>query len=125
VVLQILDAGREPVAQQMAKTEHMIRRASGVGVVLDDTQIGLVGVMVQTVEHARRFAHRCRNEPRVERSIMAGHVRAENRAGVDAVFGIDGTAHARTASGFETLAAGLSESERDALTGLLGIPGDA
>ena len=76
----------------------MISRAGGVGVVLDDAQIGLVSVMVQTIEHVGRFAHRCRNDPRVNRSIMAGHVRVENSAGVDAVFGVDGTAGSRAAS---------------------------
>jgi hypothetical protein len=45
-VLQILDPGQEPVAQQMAEAKHVICRAGGVGVVLDDAQIGLVGMMV-------------------------------------------------------------------------------
>jgi hypothetical protein len=71
--------------------------------VLDDAQIGLVGVMVQAVEHVRRFAHRRRNDPRVERSVMAGHMRVEHRTGVDAVFGVDGPARARATSGPEIL----------------------
>ena len=96
-VLQILDPGREPVAQQMAEAKHVIRRAGGVGVVLDDAQIGLVGMMVQAVEHVRRFAHRRRNDPRVERSVMAGHVRIEHRARVDAVFGVNGAARSGAA----------------------------
>jgi hypothetical protein len=102
-VLQILDPGREPVAQQVAEAEHVIRRTGGVCVVLDDAQIGLVGVMVQTVEHVRRFAHRRRNDPRVEWSVMAGHMRVEHRAGIDAVFGIDGPARTRATSGPEIL----------------------
>ena len=49
----------------------MICRSGCVGVVLNNAQIGLVGVMVQSVEHVRRFAH-CRwSDPRVERSVMA------------------------------------------------------
>ena len=102
-ILQILDPGREPVSQQMAKTEHVIRRSCGVGVVLGDAEIGLVRVMVQPVEHIGRFAHRRRNDTRVERSIMAGDVRVDDRAGVDAIFGIDGAARPRATSGPEIL----------------------
>ena len=80
------------------------RRPSGIGVVLDNTQIGLVGMMVQTVEHVRRFAHRRRNDPRVKRPIIAGHVGVEDRAGIDAIFGVDGTAALRAATGPEILA---------------------
>jgi hypothetical protein len=36
---------REPVAQQVAEAEYVIRRSDGVGVVLDDAQIGLVRVI--------------------------------------------------------------------------------
>lgn len=62
-ILPKRDPGREPVAQQMAEPEHVIRCTGGVGVVLDDAQIGLVGMMVQAVEHVGRFAHRRRNDP--------------------------------------------------------------
>ena len=68
----------------MAEAEHVIRRTGGVGVMLEDARIGLLSMMVQAVEHKGRFAHRCRNDPRIERSVMAGHVRIEHRAGVDA-----------------------------------------
>jgi hypothetical protein len=81
----------------------VIRRSGGVSVMLEDAQIGLVGMMVQAIEHVRRFTHRHRNDPRVGRPVMTGHVRIEHRAGVDAVFGIDGTARARTASDPEIL----------------------
>ena len=81
-VRQILDPGREPVAQQMAEAEILMSRAGGVGVMLDDAQIGLVSVMVQTIEHVGRFAHRCRNDPRVK-SVHNGRTRAcrEQRRG--------------------------------------------
>ena len=38
-----------------------------------------------------------------KRSVMAGYMRVEHRARVDAVFGVDGTARARAASGPEIL----------------------
>lgn len=38
-----------------------------------------------------RFAHRRRNDPRVERSIVAGHMGVEHCAGVDPLFRVDGT----------------------------------
>jgi hypothetical protein len=50
-VLQILDLGREAEAQEKAETEHMVCRAGGVGVVLGDTQVGLVRLVMQSVEN--------------------------------------------------------------------------
>jgi hypothetical protein len=47
----------------------VIRRSGGVGVMLEDAQIGLVGMMVQAIEHVRRFTHRRRNDPRVGRPV--------------------------------------------------------
>ena len=70
------------MAQQMAEAEHVIRRSDGVGVMLDDAQIGLVSVMVQAIEHLRRFAHYHRNDPSSERFVMTEHMRIEHRAWV-------------------------------------------
>ena len=47
----------------------MIRCPSGIGVVFGDAQICLVGMVVQPVEHIGGLAHRCRNDPRIERSV--------------------------------------------------------
>ena len=44
----------------------MIRCPSGIGVVLGDAQIGLVGMVVQPVEDVGGLAHRCRDDPRVK-----------------------------------------------------------
>ena len=58
---------------------------------------GLTGQVIEP--YVRRFAHRRRNDPCVERSVTAGHVRIEHCAGIDAVFGVDGPARARATSG--------------------------
>ena len=103
-VLQVLDPGREAEAQQMTEAEHMIGRAGGIGVVLGDAQVGLVRVMVQPVENVGRLAHRRRDHPGVERSVLAGHVSIEDHAGVDAVLGVDGAAGSGATAGAEILA---------------------
>ncbi len=70
----------------------MIRCSSGIGVMLGDAQIGLVGMVVQTVKDVGGLAHRCRDDPCIERPIAARHMGVEYGAGIDAVFRIDGAA---------------------------------
>ena len=82
----------------------MICRAGGVGVMLGDAQVGLVHVVVQPIEDIRRLAHRRGEHLRMERPILARHVGVKNRAGIDAVLGVDGAAGSRTAAGAEVLA---------------------
>lgn len=70
----------------MAKAEHMIGRPGRVGVVLGNPKVGLVDMVQQPVEHVRRFAHRRGNDPSMERTVTAGDVRVDHRAGVDAIY---------------------------------------
>ncbi len=64
----------------------MIGRPGRVGVVLGNPKVGLVDMVQQPVEHVRRFAHRRGNDPSMERTVTAGDVRVDHRAGVDAIY---------------------------------------
>src|SRR5271165_2265828 len=88
----------------MTETEHMVCRASGVGVMLGDTQVGLMRMMMQPVENVRRLAHRRGEHSRVKRVVSAGYVGVDDNAGIDAVFGVDGAAGSGAAAGAEVLA---------------------
>ena len=88
----------------MAETEHMVCRAGGVGVVFGDTQVGLVRLVMQSVENVWRLAHRRGNHSGVERALSAGHMGVEDNARIDAVPGIDGAAGSGATAGAEVLA---------------------
>ena len=82
----------------------MVCRASSVGVVLGDAQVGLMRLVMQAVENVWRLAH-CRGDHRrVERSVSAGHMGIEDNAGINAVLGVDRAAGSSASAGAEILA---------------------
>ena len=85
----------------MTKPKHVICCTGGIGVVLGDTQIGLVRMMMQPVENVRRLTHCCRDHSSVEWSVSAGHMRVEDNAGIDAVLCVDSATRSCTAAGAE------------------------
>ncbi len=73
----------------MAQAKDVVRRGGRVGIMLNDPQIGLMGVVVKAVENVRGLALRGGDNAGEERPEPAGHVGVEDAAGINAVFRVD------------------------------------
>jgi hypothetical protein len=72
--------GCEAVAEQGQQAGHLIGRASGVGVVFDDAQAGLM--LQKAVQDMRRLRRGRRDDLGLERPELVGDVGVERDAGL-------------------------------------------
>ncbi len=84
----------------------MIGRAGGVGIVLRDPQVGLVGVVVQAVQDVRRFALGGSDDLDPVWPVSSRDVGVEHRAGIDPVFRVHVAPAAGAAAGTKILSVG-------------------
>ena len=101
-VAQVADARRKAKAQQVHEGKDVIGEARRVGVVLLDTQVGLV--VQQTIKHIGRVTHADVHDLGVERRVLVGDVGVERPPGAAAVFRIDVAGTLGLAASAEVLA---------------------
>ena len=81
--LDIANAWSEAEAEEVAKAEHVICHATGVGVVLLDRQSRIV--VEKPIEDMRRLARGCCDHLGIERPELVGDVNIERDAGLVAI----------------------------------------
>jgi len=101
-VCEIADARRKQESQELAKAEHVIDRAGGVGVVLADVDRAFV--VHEPVENMRRLAGVRRDDLGMERRVAIGDVGVELHPRLGAIFGVVIGARFATSAGAEELA---------------------
>ena len=68
----------------MTKSEDVIRKAGGIGIVLLDPQLGFV--IEETIEHMRRIANGGVDDLGMKGRVLIGDVRVEGDAGIISIF---------------------------------------
>ena len=101
-VAQVTNARGEAEAQQVHQREDVVREPCRVGVVLLDTQVGLV--VQQAVEHIGRVAHAYVDHLGVERRVLVGYMGVEGSSRAVAIFRVDVAGTFGLAAGAEVLA---------------------
>ena len=98
---EIADTWRKQESQELAKTEHVIDRAGGVGVVLADVDRAFV--VHEPVENMRRLAGVRRDDLGMERRVAIGDVGVELYPRLGAIFGVIVGARLAMSAGAEKL----------------------
>jgi hypothetical protein len=104
LVGEVADSGREAEAQHMAERKDMIGEACGVGVVLLDSQIGLM--VEQTVENVRGVAGIRGDHLGIKGRVLVGDVGIKEHTWLISIAQIDLSGLLSASAGAESLAIG-------------------
>ena len=101
---QIAEAWRKPEPQQVAETEHMLGRTTGIGIVLPDNEGAFM--VEEAIQNVGRLARLSRNDLGVERRKPVRDVGIELYAWLRPVMGVVIGASLAVAAGSEELPIG-------------------